>query len=71
MLLRSPSLRIESNPLEAGLAANTKKTENIAGAVPISAVELGNIIKLMKIMGLVTCCRPSRFLIMSCNHSLV
>lgn len=50
VLLRSPSLRIESNPLEGGLLAIAKRNENLAGAVPISKVELDNIIKLLKLM---------------------
>lgn len=49
-LLRSPSLRIESNPLESGSLSASKKNENLAGAVLISKIELDGILKLLKIM---------------------
>ena len=49
-LLRSPSLRIESNPLEGGLLAIAKRNENVAGAVPVPKTELDAIIKLLKAM---------------------
>jgi hypothetical protein len=47
-MLRSPSLRLECNPLEGGLFATLKKTDNLAGAVPISKSELDAIVKHMK-----------------------
>jgi hypothetical protein len=47
-MLRSPSLRLESNPLEGGLFATLKKTDNLAGAVPIPKPDMDLIINHMK-----------------------
>lgn len=49
-MLRSPSLRLESNPLEGGLFATLKKTDNLAGAVPIPKSDIDAIVKAMKAM---------------------
>lgn len=49
-MLRSPSLRLEFNPLEGGLFATLKKTDNLAGAVPIPKADIDAIVKAMKAM---------------------